>query len=133
MVFSTLILLNACKSEDNYNNGSDNKSNHDEMNFFRGRINGQMDILPEENLGEDAGPETRATMADGKITAWHTSDKISISDGVLNFTYQPSSSNINGASCGFEPKSGTNAFTTDGDGQDATYYAFYPDGAYFSQ
>ncbi len=126
MVFSTLILLNACKSEDNYNYGSDNKSNHDEMNFFRGRINGQMDILPEENLGEDAGPETRATMADGKITAWHTSDKISISDGVLNFTYQPSSSNINGASCGFEPKSGTNAFTTDGDGQDATYYAFYP-------
>lgn len=90
---------------------------------FVGTIGDQLDILAEEDLdGQPAA--TRATMDEenGRFETWDTSDKISICDGTLMYTYQPKEGAINGANCSFVSK--TNAsFAQDKEG---TFYAFYP-------
>lgn len=93
---------------------------------FQSTIADALQILPEENLDGTASTDgdTRSTMSEGAFASWATTDKISISDGTLMYTYQPST--INGTSCLFEPKTGKASFITDGTGEDGTFYAFYP-------
>ena len=91
---------------------------------FVSSLGDRLDIQPEEDL--DGGHATsRATMVDGAFGTWSTSDKISISDGTLMYTYLPKEESINGADCTFESKTSA-SFLTDGTGQNGTFYAFYP-------
>lgn len=86
-------------------------------------VGDKLDDQGTENLD---GEQTRSTInADFEIASWATSDKISVSDGVLNYTYQPKE-NTTGSRCVFEAKTGGNSFTTDGTGSEATFFAFYP-------
>lgn len=95
---------------------------------FHASFGQPLQVLDEEDL--DGGPSTRATIntsntsaTEGFFGTWSTNDKISISDGALMFTYQPTSA---AASAEFEPRTGKNSFTTDGTGEEGTFYAFYP-------
>lgn len=92
---------------------------------FVSSIGDQLEILATEDLDGGAGVATRSTMTDGAFASWATSDKISISDGALMYTYQPKQETINGANCSFQSKSSA-SFLTDGSGEDGTFYAFYP-------
>lgn len=92
---------------------------------FVSAIGDQLEILATEDLDGGADVATRSTMTDGAFASWATSDKISISDGALMYTYQPKQETINGANCSFQSKSSA-SFLTDGSGEDGTFYAFYP-------
>lgn len=82
-----------------------------------------------ENFGEESldNPSTRATISPveggGFFGTWLTSDNISVSDGALMYTYQPTS---NAATSEFVAKTGKNSFTTNGGDSESTFYAFYP-------
>ena len=97
---------------------------------FVSTMGDQLEMLETENL-DGATTTTRSTMSDGEFGTWATSDKISISDGTLMYTYQPKEGSINGAGCSFEPKTGKASFLTDGTGSDGDFYAFYPADAVF--
>ena len=95
---------------------------------FHASFGQPLQVLDEEDL--DGGPSTRATIktsstsaTEGFFGTWSTNDKISISDGALMYTYQPTSA---AASAEFQPRTGKNSFTTNGTGEEGTFYAFYP-------
>lgn len=92
---------------------------------FQASVGQPLQVLDEEDL--DGGPSTRASIntsaSEGFFGTWATNDNISISDGALMYTYQPTSA---AATAEFQPRTGKNSFTTDGTGSDATFYAFYP-------
>ena len=110
---------------------------------FMASIGDQLEILGEESLegadasrrleiGADAsqrldgGETTRSTMSGGALASWSTTDKISISDGTLMYTYQPKEGSISGTDCSFQSKSSA-SFLTDGTAtEEGTFYAFYP-------
>ena len=94
---------------------------------FQSTIADALQILPEENLDGSASTDevTRSTMFNGAFDSWATSDKISISDGTLMYTYLPKEGTIDGSSCIFESKTSA-SFITDGTGEDGIFYAFYP-------
>lgn len=83
-----------------------------------------LEVLPEEDLD---GSETRATInpdaTQGFFDTWSTNDNISISDGALIYSYSPTTA---AATSSFTAKEGKNSFTTDGGGNESTFYAFYP-------
>ena len=56
----------------------------------------------------------------GQFETWSTTDKISISDGALMYTYLPKEGTIDGSSCVFESETGY-SFITDGTGEDGTF------------
>ena len=90
---------------------------------FKAASVGGIEVLAEEDLdAPSAKPRTIAinptTMS---ITQWHTTDKISISDGTLSYTFSPSSTDAN---CEFS--TGGNTFITSGASSENTFYAFYP-------
>lgn len=88
---------------------------------FTGVIADELDVLPEE--GEST--ETRSTISAGDF-AWNKGDKVSISDGTLNFTYVVAEG-ADGYNCTFNAKEGGNEFTTDGTAtEEGTFRAFYP-------
>ena len=89
---------------------------------FVSTMGDQLEILATEDLD---GGATRATMSDGAFGTWATSDKISVSDGTLMYTYSPKDGSIDGANCSFESKTSA-SFLTDGGGSEGTFYAFYP-------
>lgn len=94
---------------------------------FISSIGDQLEFLATEDLDGNAAAATRSTMDEdkGQFETWSTTDKISISDGALMYTYLPKEGTIDGASCSFQSK--TNAsFVTDGGGSEGTFYAFYP-------
>lgn len=92
---------------------------------FQATIGQPLQVLDEEDM--DGGKSTRASIntsaSEGFFGTWATNDNISISDGALMYTYQPTSA---AATAEFQPRTGKNSFTTDGTGDDATFYAFYP-------
>ena len=92
---------------------------------FTSTIGDQLEILATEDLDAEASAKTRSTMSDGAFGSWATSDKISISDGTLMYTYQPKEETIKGANCYFQSKTSA-SFLTDGTGSDREFYAFYP-------
>ena len=92
---------------------------------FGGVVTGMLDILETENLDAAEQQSTRSTMVDGAFGTWATTDKISISDGTLNYTYMPKDASIDGNKCDFQSKTSA-SFLSDGTGEDGTFYAFYP-------
>lgn len=94
---------------------------------FQSTIADALQILLEENLDGSASTDevTRSTMSNGAFGSWETTDKISISDGALMYTYLPKEGTIDGSSCIFESKTSA-SFITDGTGEDGIFYAFYP-------
>lgn len=131
ILIAATIMLAACSNEDIP--GAEPESSatttqaeeYTEPTGFYGVISRPMEVLPEENLDKSDNLPTRSTMSDGAFAAWQTNDKISITDGTLAYTYQPSE-NTSDATCNFVAKAGRNSFETDGTGDDATFYAFYP-------
>lgn len=87
---------------------------------FRSVIEGDLEILEEE--GE--GPATRATISEGQLTGWTAGDVVSISDGMLAYSYQVSSTD--GTSCVFDVIDEGSSFVGD---TESTFYAFYPEKA----
>ena len=92
---------------------------------FSAVIGDQLEMLAEENLDGGTPASTRSTMSDGAFSSWDTSDKISISDGTLMYTYQPKDGTINGVNCSFQSKTSA-SFLTEGGNEEGTFYAFYP-------
>lgn len=92
---------------------------------FHASFGQPLQVLDEEDM--DDGQSTRATInssaTEGFFGTWSTNDNISISDGTLMYVYQPTSA---AASAEFQPRTGKNSFTTDGTGDEGTFYAFYP-------
>ena len=132
--FTALLLVAACSCNDDdiqESNPGTSDQTETQAEGFQALIADELDIQETENLDGQTSPSTRSTLTDGKFSQWANTDKISISDGLLNYTYQPSEVS-SGASCTFEPKSGGNDFTSNGNGEDATYYAFYPADAVIS-
>lgn len=93
---------------------------------FVSSIGDELADLGTESLDGASAAETRVTTtSDGAISAWETTDKISISDGALMYTYQPKEGSISGANCSFQSKTSA-SFLTDGGEEERTFYAFYP-------
>lgn len=92
---------------------------------FHASFGQPLQVLDEEDM--DGNQSTRATInssaTEGFFGTWSTNDNISISDGTLMYVYQPTSA---AASAEFQPRTGKNSFTTDGTGDEGTFYAFYP-------
>lgn len=88
---------------------------------FTATIAGDLDALPAESLDP-----SRATLQGATFTSWSTTDRLSISDGTLYYTYQPTG--IDGPHCQL-------ALTGTGTGLDADirqgaqFSVFYPQGA----
>lgn len=114
----------ACSSDDIVQPNQSQKGSDGENVTFVSAIGDKLEILAEENLDSETST-TRATMSNGAFASWATTDKISISDGTLMYTYQPEDGSISGASCSFQSKTAA-SFITDGTGNDGTFYAFYP-------
>lgn len=123
------LTLNACSNEKNVVDEEIAKVAAQEgnvMTFSATSVNG-MEYLAEEDLDANqptnAKPRTIDIDTDFRISNWYTNDRISVSDGVLNYTYSPKT-DTEGSSCSFE--AGGKEFTTDGTGSESTFYAFYP-------
>ena len=121
-------VMTACSNEDN--NIADETTQQaipsaGEDIAFSSRIGDQLEMLGEENLDGGSSATTRSTMLNGALSEWSTTDKISISDGTLMYTYQPKEGTISGANCSFQSKTSA-SFLTDGGGSEGTFYAFYP-------
>lgn len=88
---------------------------------FTATIDGDLDALPAESLDP-----SRATLQGATFTSWSTTDRLSISDGTLYYTYQPT--DIDGPHCQL-------ALTGTGTGLDADiregaqFSVFYPQAA----
>lgn len=128
MMAVVALMLGAC-SEENISNMKPQQPTEGETIHMTATIADELQMLPDEDMdGENADvkPATRSTMSGGALSAWTTTDKISISDGTLMYTYLPDEESINGNGCSFISKTGT-SFVTDGDGEEeGTFYAFYP-------
>lgn len=119
------VMMAACSSDDDsITSGSEQTiPSVGEYITFNSSMGDQLELLGEENL--DGGETTRSTMSDGVLASWSTTDKISISDGTLMYTYLPKEESISGTNCSFQSKSNA-SFLTDGGGDEGTFYAFYP-------
>lgn len=122
-LITVALTLAACTSNDAVEPKVSSTTTDGEIVTFASSIGDQLEILAEENL--DGESSTRATMSNGAFGTWDTSDKISISDGTLMYTYQPKEGSINGADCSFESKTSA-SFLKDGGSSEGTFYAFYP-------
>lgn len=122
-LITVALTLAACTSDDAVEPKISSTTTDGEIVTFASSIGDQLEILTEENL--DGESSTRATMSDGAFGTWDTSDKISISDGTLMYTYQPKEGSINGAECSFVSKTSA-SFLKDGGSSEGTFYAFYP-------
>jgi hypothetical protein len=102
------------------------------MTFAAKTVDG-MEYLGEEDLdGQSSAAKPRkigVSPSDFSISHWYTNDKISISDGTLNYTFSPSEDKA-GPACSFSTSG--NTFVTDGTGDEGTFYAFYPQEAVLS-
>ena len=120
---TALLTFSACNNDDVLTDEAITPTEQptDNNEGFVGTIGDQLDILAEEDLdGQSA--DTRSTMSNGAFAQWATTDKISICDGTLMYTYQPKDGSISGANCSFQSKT-SSSFATDKEG---TFYAFYP-------
>lgn len=94
--------------------------------LFDGNIADELQILDAEACDGESLASTRSVISDGNFSSWNTGDKISISDGILNYSYKVSKSN--GKNCSFEVMDGKKQFTTSGTSK-KEYYVFYPSDA----
>lgn len=126
IIFTAATILAACSSDDALTPQQPaTPVEAGEIIGFQASVGQPLEVLDEEDL--DSGKATRASIntsaAEGFFGAWATNDNISISDGMLMYTYQPTSAS---ATAEFQPRTGKNSFTTDGTGEEGTFYAFYP-------
>ena len=119
------LCMGACNSDDALTPQQLQQASEGETVGFISSIGDQLEILATEDLDGGSVAATRSTMSDGAFGTWATSDKISISDGTLMYTYQPKEGTISGASCSFQSRT-SSSFLTDGTGSEGTFYAFYP-------
>ena len=124
LLAAVAITFAACSSDDALTSPQPQPVAEGETIGFNSIIGDQLDILATEDLDGNA-VSTRASMSDGAFASWATTDKISISDGTLMYTYLPKEGTISGASCSFQSKTSA-SFLTDGTGSDREFYAFYP-------
>ena len=117
VVASTFV---ACSNDNDVELETTTADSDGSINFVS-TIGDNLEILATEDLDNPQAPSSRATFdSSNKLTSWETSDKISISDGALMYTYQPQTA---GTKAEFQPRTGKNSFPTDKAG---TFYAFYP-------
>lgn len=117
VVVSTFV---ACSNDNDVQLETTTADSDGNINFVS-TIGDNLEILATEDLDNPQAPSSRATFdSSNKLTSWETSDKISISDGALMYTYQPQTA---GTKAEFQPRTGKNSFPTDKAG---TFYAFYP-------
>ena len=134
MLLASALTLSACSSDDALDGGKDQPSRpgiqKGDALTFEASVGQGLQILDEENLDVvsegQSGKSHIAVNSDFDVTTWFTNDKISVSDGTLNYTYSPESETT-GQNCTFA--AGGNEFTSDGSGQEGTFYAFYPSDA----
>lgn len=132
IIFTAATVLAACSSDDALTPQQPaTPVEAGEIIGFQASVGQPLEVLDEEDL--DSGKATRASIntsaAEGFFGAWATNDNISISDGMLMYTYQPTSAS---ATAEFQPRTGKNSFTTDGTGEEGSFYAFYPADAVLS-
>ncbi len=132
IIFTAATVLAACSSDDALTPQQPaTPVEAGEIIGFQASVGQPLEVLDEEDM--DAGKVTRASIntsaAEGFFGAWATNDNISISDGMLMYTYQPTSAS---ATAEFQPRTGKNSFTTDGTGEEGSFYAFYPADAVLS-
>lgn len=117
VVASTFV---ACSNDNDVELETTTADSDGSINFVS-TIGDNLEILATEDFDNPQAPSSRATFdSSNKLTSWETSDKISISDGALMYTYQPQTA---GTKAEFQPRTGKNSFPTDKAG---TFYAFYP-------
>ena len=124
-LMAAALFVGACSSDEAVEPQQPAAPGEGESVGFVSAIGDQLDILATEDLDGNAEAATRATMSGGAFGTWATSDKISVSDGTLMYTYQPKDGTISGANCSFQSKT-TASFVTEGGGDEGTFYAFYP-------
>ena len=117
VVASTFV---ACSNDNDVQLETTTADSDGNINFVS-TIGDNLEILATEDLDNPQTSSSRATFdSSNELTSWETSDKISISDGALMYTYQPQTA---GTKAEFQPRTGKNSFPTDKAG---TFYAFYP-------
>ncbi|MCR4994413.1 MAG: phosphatidylinositol-specific phospholipase C domain-containing protein [Bacteroidales bacterium] len=120
-LMAAALFVGACSSEEEVAASQTEPTGAGQTVGFVSTISDELEILPTEDLDGNAAA-TRSSMSDGAFGTWSTTDKISISDGTLIYTYLPVESSINGANCSFESKT-SSSFALD---EECTFYAFYP-------
>jgi len=127
MIAAAGLMLAACTGDDDVLAVVDQQpAATDDAEGFTATMGDQLELLPEENL-DGQTVNTRSTMGSDAFGTWSTTDKISISDGTLIYSFQPKEETISGSACSFEPTTGKNTFLTDGTATgEGTFYAFYP-------
>ena len=135
LIAATALTFSACSSdkdivEEELDKAAPVVAQEGEPTSFTASIANSMEYLEEEDLDVTTAPgikPRKVQIGDGfTIAKWFTNDKISISDGTLNYTFNPKA-DTEGGSCSFETSG--NSFITDGTGEDRTFYAFYPQDA----
>lgn len=118
------LALAACSNEDMVTSEVTPDAQNGEAIAFTGSKVTALEELAEENLDGTAVEATRSTLENGVFTGWTVGDKVSVSDGTLNFTYKVTESN--GTSCTFDVlEEGNNKFTGEG-AKGKTFYCCYP-------
>ena len=109
LLFASALVFGACSSDDALDGSKDQPSRpgiqKGEALTFEASVGQGLQILDEENLDvvseNQSGKSRIAINSDFDVTTWFTNDKISVSDGTLNYTYSPESE-TEGQSCTFE-------------------------------
>ena len=115
MLAAVALMFSACGADDAIDEAQQQQTtpNVGEAISFSGTI--------AEGLYMENDDATRVDVSGADITAWHAGDKISVSDGTLNFTYSVKAT-TNDANCTFVPRDEENKFTS----KATTFNAFYP-------
>lgn len=117
--------LSACTSDTILDNNDQPipVDNEGQEVVFTSAITDGLEVLPTEDLDGNVSEGSRAAIDELDFTlTWKTTDKISITDKTLTYTFSPSEES---KSCNFESRTGA-TFITDGSGSEGTFYAFYP-------
>jgi len=126
-MFASALALGACSSDDALVEQTKPLPQAGQEMAFSGSIASDIEILEDEELdAENGASKVKSRIAvnsDFQISKWFTNDKISVSDGTLNYTYSPSAETENSGSSFI---TSGNSFTTDDTGDESTFYAFYP-------
>ena len=126
ILFASALVFGACSSDDALEKKQPGLQAGEALTF-EGSVDQGLQILDDEDLdGGSSKSNVKSRVAinsDFQVTTWFTNDKISVSDGALSYTYSPDAETT-GQNCTFT--AGGNEFTSDGSGDEGTFYAFYP-------
>ncbi len=123
-LMAATLALAACSNEDIVSTELTPDAQNGETIAFTGNKATSLEALAEENLDGTPVTETRSELTDGVFTGWTVGDKVSVSDGTLNFTYKVTKAN--GASCSFDVLEEGNKTFTGESSAGKTFYCCYP-------